>query len=79
MGIVIKNIEQLKEICHKEELVDCYIQLNGGLKSSKYISYDGDTFYVQHCIDDTEEHLTEMELLNSNIGEAMKLNSLIQY
>ena len=76
----IKTIEQLKELA--KDGLDCFILLNGGLRSSKHIRYypDDNSFYVLNLIDDSEQELTEAQILDSaysNIGEAMKKGALI--
>ena len=76
----IKKIEQLKELA--KDGLDCFILLNGGLRSSKHIRYypDDNSFYVLNLIDDSEQELTEAQILDSgysNIGEAMKKGALI--
>jgi len=76
----IKTIEKLKKLAANG--LECFILLNGGLRSSKYISYDPDrkTFYVLHYIDGSDETLTESQILDSvrtNIGEAMEKGALI--
>jgi len=76
----IKTVEQLKELAKKG--MECFVLLNGGLRSSKYIRYDPDdnSFYVFNYIDDSEQTLTESQILNSeytNIGEAMNKGALI--
>ena len=76
----IRNIRQLKELAKKG--LECFILLNGGLRSSKYISYnpDGKKFYIFNYIDDSEQELTESQLLDSeytNIAEAMEKGALI--
>jgi len=78
----IKTIEQLKELAKDENGLDCFILLNGHLKSSKHIRYypDDNSFYVLNLIDDSEQELTESQILDSaysNIGEAMKKGALI--
>jgi len=78
----IKTIEQLKELAKTDNGLDCYILLNGGLKSSKHIRYwpDDNSFFVLNLIDDSEQELTESQMLDSaysNIGEAMKKGALI--
>ena len=78
----IKTIEQLKELAKREMGLDCFILLNGGLRSSKHIRYfpDDNSFYVLNLIDDSEQELTESQILDSaytNIGEAMKKGALI--
>ena len=76
----IRKIEQLKELA--KDGLDCFILLNGRLRSSKHIRYysDDNSFYVLNLIDDSEQELTESQILDSaysNIGEAMKKGSLI--
>ena len=78
----IKTIKQLKELAKDENGLDCFILLNGGLRSSKHIRYypDDNSFYVLNLIDDSEQELTESQILGrecSNIGEAMKKGCLI--
>ena len=77
----IKTIEQLKELAKNG--LDCFILLNGGLRSSKHVRYypDDNSFYVFNLIDDSEQELTEDQILDSgysNIGEAMKKGALIK-
>jgi len=76
----IKTIAQLKKLAGNG--LDCFIMLNGGLRSSKHIRYypDDKSFYVLNLIDDSEQELTEAQILDSsytNIGEAMRKGALI--
>jgi hypothetical protein len=78
----ITTIGQLKELAKADNDLDCYILLNGDLKSSKHIRYypDDNSFFVLNLIDDSEQELTESQILDSaycNIGEAMKKGALI--
>ena len=78
----IRTIQQLKELAKKGGL-ECYILLNGCLRSSKHISYcpEQNCFYVYNYIDDSEQKLTEAQILDSeysNIGEAMEKGCLIK-
>jgi len=78
----IRTIEKLKELAKDEDGLDCFILLNGNLRSSKHIRYypDDDCFYVFNLIDDSEQELTESQILDkayTNIGEAMKKGALI--
>ena len=78
----IKTIEQLKELARDENGLDCFILLNGNLRSSKHIRYwpDDNSFFVLNLIDDSEQELTESQILDgaySNIGEAIKKGCLI--
>ena len=75
----IHMIEQLKKLAEKG--VECFILLNGGLRSSKYIEYDCETnsFYIFNYIDDTEQTFTEAQILDSSccsIREAMEKGAL---
>ena len=77
----IRTIEKLKELA--KDGLECFILLNGGLRSSKYISYhpDDNSFYVLNYIDGSELELTEAQMLDSfytNIGEAMEKGALIR-
>ena len=76
----IRTIEQLKGLA--KDGLDCFILLNGRLRSSKHIRYypDDNSFYVLNLIDDSEQELTESQVLDkayTNIGEAMKKGALI--
>lgn len=78
----IRTIKQLKELAKTDNGLDCYILLNGGLRSSKHIKYypDNNSFFVLNLIDDSEQELTESQILDgayTNIGEAMKESALI--
>lgn len=83
MAKQVKSMDQLKSILADGETKEFFILLNGGLRSSKTISYDGDnTFYVLNEIDDTEQVLTEQELMNNdltNIGKAINNGAFYQY
>ena len=77
----IRTIAQLKKLA--EEGMECFILLNGGLRSSKFISYnpDDNSFYIFNYIDDSEQELTESQILDksfSNIAEAMEKGALIR-
>ena len=79
----VKTIEQLKELAKAMGGLDCYILLNGGLRSSKFIRYypEDSSFYVLNYFDDSHQRLTEAQMLNSdcsNIGEAMEKGCLIK-
>ena len=69
----IRTIDQLKELAKDENGLDCFILLNGGLRSSKHIRYypNDNSFCVFNLIDDSEQELTEAQILDSsytNIG-----------
>lgn len=79
MAKQVKSVNQLKTILADGETQDFFILLNGGLRSSKSMSFDGDdTFYVENNIDGTEQELTAGELMDSdltNIGKAISNGS----
>lgn len=69
--IQIKNVNQLKRLCNLKNR-EGFIQLNGGLRSSKIFYWNGEQFEIQNLIDDSAQNLTPVELYTeSNIGEAM--------
>ena len=78
MAKQVKSIEHLKQILSARdgETHEFYIQLNFGLRSSKLMSWDGESmFYVQNEIDDTWQELTEAQLMDrtyTNIGYALQ-------
>jgi len=68
----IKTIAQLKDLSEKG--LECFILLNGGLRSSKFIRYnpDDNSFYVFNYIDDSEDVLTEAQILDKSFGNIAK-------
>ncbi len=73
----IRTIEQLKQLAKKNNGLNYFILLNGCLRSSKHINYyhDDNIFYALNLVDDSEQELTEAQLLDSdytNIGQALK-------
>lgn len=77
----VKTIEHLKELI-KQGKREYSIVLNGGIKSSKYIGYGQKQkrFYIFNYVDDSEQVLTEKQIMNpkiTNIGKAIKLGALI--
>lgn len=83
-GLKIKSVEHLIELLEESEegVGEFYILLNGNLRSSKFISYDGEIFYLINLIDSTEEELTLKELLDSNttnFKEAIDKGALYAY
>lgn len=77
----IKNLEQLKS--EAKDGLDCFISLNGCLRSSKHIWYDEESnqFEIINFIDGSEQCLTPEELMDkdfTNIGKAMQKGALIK-
>lgn len=83
-GLKIKSVEHLIELLEESEegVGEFYILLNGNLRSSKFISYDGEMFYLLDLMCDTEEELPLKELLDPNITnlkEAIDKGALYTY
>ena len=83
-GLKIKSVEHLIELLEESEegVGEFYILLNGSLRSSKFISYDGEIFYLLDLMTSTEEELTLKELLDPNITnfkEAIDKGALYAY
>ena len=79
----VESIQQLKQLAI-EGKHEYYIQLNFGLKSSKYIVYDKYNwlFNITNEIDDTYEELTESQLSDqriTNIGDAINKGAFFTY
>lgn len=76
MATKVTSIEHLKQLLAESDGRDFFILLNGGLRSSKHISYDGtSTFWVLNLIDDTEQELSDAQLMDrdyTNIGYAIE-------
>ena len=82
----ITSLEQLKKEStydDKKGMVEFFILLNFGLRSSKRIAYypDTNTFDVHNEIDDSwEEDLTEEQLINeTHIGLAIENGAFFKY
>lgn len=83
MATQVKSISDLKQRIY-DGTHDFFIQLNFGLRSSKFMdmSDDGKKFVITNEIDDTEQELTEQQLMDctyTNIGYAMKNGALYAY
>jgi len=75
----IKSIKHLKELSKGND-IECFISLNGGIRSSKDIYFNDKKFEIRNCIDDTQQELTEKELhTESNIGEAIDKGAFYIY
>lgn len=78
----IKTVEALYKATNEESFTDFVIALGGGaMVSRKEIMREGKKFLINNCIDDTEQDLTEKQLMNekiTNIGVAMKKGAFYQ-
>lgn len=73
----IESIDDLKRLASQDGGLECFIALDGGLKSSKHISYDDGEFYIDNYIDGSEQTLNESELAKeTNIVEAIEKGAL---
>lgn len=79
----VTSIDELKKMI-EEGYHDFFIMLNFGLRSSKTIDYseEASLFYVENEIDDSEQELTESEMMDencTNIGKAIKCGAFYAY
>ena len=79
----MKQINSIEDLIAEIQLGnhDFFIS-NGLIRSSKYIEYDDDIFYIFNEIDDTEQSLTGKELFNekyTNIGVSIKNGTFYSY
>lgn len=58
---------------------DFFVGLNGGLRSSKYIELNNDTYFIIHEIDGSEETIKHSELMDSYIGEVITKKAFFKY
>ena len=79
----IKSQSELDELIKgikQDYPLECFVQLNFGLRSSKFISLNenGD-YYVYNECDDSEEIINHGALMTSFIGEAISKGALYKY
>jgi hypothetical protein len=79
----ITSLDELKREAQGEQDGEFFILLNGHLRSSKRIVWDEEDrrFYIFNYLDDTEQELTEAQLMNreyTNIGYAMTRGALFK-
>ena len=79
----VKSLDQLKEMI-ANGVHDYFIQLNHGLRSSKFIDYSPETgkYYILNEIDGTKQTLNEKHLMNrdyTNVGYALTVGALYAY
>ena len=77
----IDSLEQLKK--ESAAGAEFFILLNFNLRSSKWILWDEDkkSFFVRNMIDDTEQFLTEKQIMDrefTNIGHAIGNRALFK-
>ena len=83
MQKTITSVKELIELAKRKEGLECFIALNYGVKSSKFITYDGHrkkAFYIWNLIDDTVQRLNHKEIMDksiTNIGYAISKKALI--
>lgn len=64
----ITSVQQLREMIENDNL-EYFILLNGGLRSSKIVCMndDGERFDIVNEIDESEQTLSEDELMDKNL------------
>lgn len=81
--IQIKTQEELDNLIEKQKEgypLECFVQLNFGIRSSKFISLDEDNnYYVYNECDDSEEKIPHSNLMSTFIGEAISKGTLYKY
>lgn len=81
----MERIKDIKGLCAHHEQVDCFVLLNGGLRSSKTIITHADksvTLYNE--VDGTSQHYKDIDALlkdtkGNNIKNAQDNGALIEY
>ena len=76
----IKSLPQLKQ--ESTGGAEFFVLLRGNLRSSKFINWNGNTFYVLNYIDDSEQEFTQEQLMDRQetiIGEALTKGALYKY
>ncbi len=79
--IKINSIEQLKDLLLESEdgYLDAFVLLQNNCRSSKHISYDGETFFILHLIDDSEEEILEKDVESSCLAKYIEKGILYLY
>lgn len=79
----MKQINSVEELIEEINLGNHDFFIGGGLlRSSKYIEYNNNNFYIYNEIDDTEQTLTSKELFDkdcTNIGFAINQGCFYSY
>jgi len=73
----IESLEQLAKLSDQFTPLECFLVLNGGFRSTKYVQYrwsrNGRHWWIEHSIDDTEGYLTGPQLERwTHIPEAIR-------
>ena len=79
----VKSLDQLKEMI-ANGVHDYFIQLNHGLRSSKFLDYSTKTskFYIVNEIDGTKQRINEKHFMDrdyTNVGYAITVGALYSY
>ena len=74
----VQNIASLIDLCEQNKN-EFFILLNGGLRSSKTIYFDGRLFDIIHEVDFSDSTMSIEELSDSFIGEALQKGALYCY
>lgn len=78
----INSQEELDKLLEKLDgsPLECFVQLNFGIRSSKQITMsDTGDYWVYNEVDDSEENVKHSQLMKSFIGEAISKGALYKY
>ena len=79
----MKQINSIEDLIAEIQLGNHDFFIGGGLlRSSKYIEYNNNNFYIYNEVDDTEQTLTSKELFDkdcTNIGFAINQGCFYSY
>lgn len=75
-----EELDSLLNNIQEGDSLDCFVQLNYGLRGSKAISsLDNGDYYILNEVDDSEEIIEHNKLMDSFIGKAMKDGALYKW
>lgn len=75
-----EELDSLLNNIQEGDSLDCFVQLNYGLRGSKSISsLDNGDYYILNEVDDSEEIIEHDKLMDSFIGKAMKDGALYKW
>jgi hypothetical protein len=75
----IRSKEELDTILSNGNPLDCFLLLKRGLRSSKSITFNDETYWVYNEIDDSEIKIDQSEFETSFLAKAIKAGALWSY
>ena len=73
----IKDLKELEKLA--KDGVECFVNLNYGLRAGKYIISNGKEFEVLNEVDGSTESFDRRSIKSSIIGEALSKGALFVY